>query len=65
MLTNDQYKNVTRPKITLSYKYILPIAELLKGGILGSRIPDILEGKSGHFSSKHILKNFFLLNPLI
>ena len=29
-------------------------SELLKGGILGSRIPDVLDGKSGHFSWKQI-----------
>ena len=28
-------------------------AELLKGGILGSRIPEISSGKSGHFCKKH------------
>ena len=33
---------------------LLTGAELLKGGILGSRIPDILIGKSGHFSWKDI-----------
>jgi len=48
------------------------IAELLKGGILGSRIPDILNGKSGHFIWKHINGLIFyqilkknVLNPSI
>ena len=47
-------------------------SELLKGGILGSRIPDILVGKSGHFSWKDINGLIFfqilkknVLNPLI
>ena len=45
--------------------------ELLKGGILGSRIPDIFVEKSGYFSLKHINGLIFyqilkknVLNPL-
>ena len=35
-------------------RHVNIFADLLNGGILGSRIPDIFSGKSGHFCRNYI-----------